>query len=217
MIIIAVKKMADLYRQYPGQLRAQRCYVEIDCKHGTLSCSYDAEVGNAVPAYVYHGHAIRYGIPCLTPEAANGLMDAILPLAQRVEAGYTSDWDGDNMVGRYNEDATEALGIIEDMLRDIDYEDQIEAWDAGDWLGDVTHYYNRDGAHCRRENVEIVKIDCIGTITADTTDNEISEMVEKIEDELEPHQILDGTEKYLTEMRDQCKANMGDESCKNTD
>ena len=51
-----------LYHHYDGQFEAQTAYVELDLRDGELRADWDAEVGNGVPADVWHGLRRRYGI-----------------------------------------------------------------------------------------------------------------------------------------------------------
>lgn len=69
----------ELHCHYDQQTSAQPCYVSLDCGTGELTASYNVEIGSAIPFSVYHGHVRRYGIPCLTPEAANDLLETIAP------------------------------------------------------------------------------------------------------------------------------------------
>ena len=101
---------AELYHKYPGQSERQDCYLELDLEAETLMCDWNCDIGNAVPMAVWHGMVRRYTIPCLTSAAANALMDEILPIAERIFAGYERVWDGSNNVGRLDEDAADAAG-----------------------------------------------------------------------------------------------------------
>jgi hypothetical protein len=126
----------ELHRHYDRQTNAQGCYIELDCANDTLSASYNAEIGNAIPFSVYHGHDQRFGIPCLTGDAANSLIDDILPLAERVVAGYKSEWDGNNHVASFTDDAQAAIEEIEEKCNAIDADESnaVVEWDVGDWL-----------------------------------------------------------------------------------
>jgi hypothetical protein len=126
----------ELHCHYSRQTSAQGCYVELDCKNETLSASYNAEIGNAIPFSVYHCHNQRWGIPALTESAANDLLDEILPLAERAVAGYESEWDGNNHVAKFDDDAQAALDEIAEICDAIepDESNSLQEWDVGDWL-----------------------------------------------------------------------------------
>jgi hypothetical protein len=111
--------MAPLYHRYPIQQAAQPAHIELNLEDKTLSASYNAEIGNAVPFSVHHGHRRWSGITQFAPgKAINDIMDEITPLCERVLAGYESEWDGNNHVARLTEDALEADEEIESRLMD---------------------------------------------------------------------------------------------------
>lgn len=169
-----------LYCQYPGQTNQQDCYLELDCRTGLLTATYNAEIGNAIPFSVYHGHDRRWGIPCLTADAANALMAEIAPLAERVLAGYRGEFDGNNVVARLSEDAVAAEAEIESVIDalHVDETNGVSGVEADEWLAD-----------CRPD------------ITADTTDEELRTLAAKLEAEAAvEHMVLNVTD-WLTEQR----------------
>jgi len=180
-----------LYRHYPGQYAPQDAYVEIDPETWEISASYNAEIGNAVPAAVWHGRIRRYQCRVLTDVDALLLMRKIVPLAEKICSGYDSRWDGNNIVGRLDDAAT----IAEDELSDIiaTATGEMDIWDAGEWLGVVTHY-----------STESVVIDDIGTITADTTDEQIGEMTIRANELARDENVFLGNSVvgYLKNLRD---------------
>jgi hypothetical protein len=131
-----VKSISDILRIYPRQQNPQDAYIELDCKTGYLGASYNGEIGNAVPSDVYHGHTIRYGMALLQPATVNSLLAQIAPLAQGVVNGYTSEWDGNNLVGVLNNDAKEADEEIRQLVNSHD-ESELHWRDADEWLYDV--------------------------------------------------------------------------------
>ena len=56
-------------------------------------------------------------------------------LFQRIVDGSEVEWDGNNFVGRLNEDAREAEEELEQLLEDY-VDGSIGLWDAGEWLQD---------------------------------------------------------------------------------
>lgn len=179
--IHSVTEWDALYCQYERQTEPQPCYIELDCQTGTLHASYNAEIGNAIPFSVYHGHDRRYGIPCLTADAANELMEEILPLAQRVVDGYSRHWDGNNHVARMTDDADAAEQEIEDIINalSVDETNGVTGRSAGDWMS---------GGDC--------------PVTADMTDDELEAIASQLDDEAaEHHVVLSDTIEWLTERR----------------
>lgn len=127
-----------LYGQFDGQTKD--CYIWLDCDSATMGAAYNSEIGNAVPSDVYHGLVRRYYLPYpIYSDSANGLMADILPLAQRVCAGFEVVWDGHNHVGKLSDDALQAESEIEHLIeQSLDEEsDAIKVWDAADWLADT--------------------------------------------------------------------------------
>jgi hypothetical protein len=123
-----------LYHRYPNQTQAQPCYVELDCAARRLQADWNGEVGNAVPADVWHGHRRRYAIPCLRPAPANALLDRIAPLAARVCDGYRSRWNGSDHVACFTEDAEDAERQIRALCEGADPEGAVKVWDASEWF-----------------------------------------------------------------------------------
>ena len=199
MTKITVKKVAgrtDLYRKYPQQCEAQDCYVELDCRQEVLSADYNAEIGNGVPMSVWHGNDQRWGIACLNADAANRLLDEITPLAERVCAGYTCEWDGSNNVASFDTDATAAIEDIAELCRltDESYaEDRCIVYTAREWFGQEPDAYT---------------VKALG-IKLDSTNEEISKIASlTLEDALDEGLAddIEGIEEYLLELRDDLAA-----------
>lgn len=141
--IVYVESDTDLHCHYSGQTSAQDCYVYLRCDNGTLGATYNAEIGNAVPFAVHHGHTQRWSIPALKAAPANALLDEIAPLAARVVAGYSSTWDGNNAVAEFSADAEAAREAIDALceraVSDAQHCDgsAVAVWDACDWYSGV--------------------------------------------------------------------------------
>ena len=169
--VIACDSATELYRRYKGQSEAQPCYIELDLREGTLLADWDAEVGGAVPFPVHHGFERRYGIPLLTGDAANRVMEEIRPLAERILADWEQEWDGNNMVARLGSDALAAEEEIEKHLGlgYSSYGDSNQGFDESDLIAD----WDLDGAvnGCEAEEYGI---------TADTTDERLDEIEAEI-------------------------------------
>lgn len=193
MITIKPVTGAELYRRYPGQTQRQDCFVSLDAASGDLGAGYNPEIGNAVPARVFHGHVRRWRIPPLKAQAANALLEKISPLAERVTAGYEKVWDGHNHVGRYTKDATAAADAIHELCEraDDDGEGQVVAYAADEWfagLGDEEDQARELG------------------IAAGTTDAQLESIAAR---ELENAQgeadIVEGIAEYLRWLRGQMR------------
>jgi hypothetical protein len=175
----------DLFRWYPGQSQPQDCYIEFDPSEGTLRASYNPEIGNAVPVAVWHKRILCWEIKALKADCANDLMRDLVPLCERIAAGYSERWDGSNLVGELDDDATDAAQDAEEKCCHADGE--LEVWDAFDYLAQTD-------------------ADDIG-LTADSTDEDL----ERIEDELQQEAEANGIDyvwrldKALRQMRDELR------------
>lgn len=186
LTIEPVDRWDDLYHRYPSQSDRQPCYIELDCRSGVLRATWTGEIGNAIPMSVYHGHDIRWEIPCLTADAANDLMAEISDLARRILAGYESNWDGHNMVGRLTDDASRAVDEIAVLINDlyIDESNGVSGIEAGDYLAEWLP----------------------DDLSATSTDEEIEEMAAAIAaDAADTHYVVFGLVDYLTEIRDRMR------------
>ncbi|MBV2364245.1 helix-turn-helix domain-containing protein [Streptomonospora nanhaiensis] len=187
---------AELYRRYDGQTGPQPCFIELDTRDGAMRADYDAEIGNAVPASVWHGLVRRYPIPALSAEAANRVMEEIRPLAERIVTDTEEHWDGNNHVARMGADA---LAAEEEIQRLLGCDDDAEPvlFDATD---EVTVWY-LDGATNGQEAEEF-------EIGPETTDERLDEIAEEIRSNLEGSSeggvvILDDeVVQYLYQLRD---------------
>lgn len=180
-----------LYERFRGQTSAQPCFVELNCETGELSAEINPEVGNAVPFRVWHRRALRWSIPALRTDVANALLDEIRPEAARIVAGYEVEWDGNNHVGSYSADAEEAIEAVSSLCeRTWDSDDIIEAWDAADWFGGV------GSNDAQRRSLGI---------TAATTDDELTAIVERERAEAAPREI-EGIDRHLSRLRDEARA-----------
>lgn len=124
--------VAPLYCVYDGQVNPQGAYIELDCRTGDLRADYSGEIGNAVPADVFHDLVIRWSIPA---ESLGGSIIALfedetfLGNMQKVLNGFEERWNGNNYVGHFTDEAQE---IIDDYHR---------APEMGNWPLDVAEVY----------------------------------------------------------------------------
>jgi hypothetical protein len=187
--IIEVEDKLALYCHYRGQTNVQPCFIELDLEDGKLSADYDGEIGGAVPFNVWHRRALRWEVPLMTADAVNGLMEAILPLAQRIFDGAEIEWDGSNLVGVYDADADAAIEEIERICATA--ESDLEVWEASEWLGAAE--------------------DELG-VTADMDDDALDDLAEEIWDNaLDEGILLEDTLDYLRRVRNALREEEEDE------
>lgn len=198
--IIPCTEPAELFRHYDGQSEAQGAYIELDTQDGTLLADWDGEIGGAVPFSVHHGLQRRYSIPILTADAANRIMQEILPLAERIVAGAQTDWDGNNTVVVLDEDAAAAEEEVEKLLglpsQEVGYADRdIARFDESDLVAQ----WDIGGATNGSEVDEY-------EITGDTTDARLDEIEAEILSDLvdcgeSDVAVCPGLDDYLRELR----------------
>lgn len=98
------------YMRYPGQSEPQYSFLVLDTDDGTVRAINNGEIGNAVPARVWYGLDLRIPFDChLTAGAINRLIDEIADNLQAILDGSNQEWDGSNWIGRFTDEATEAL------------------------------------------------------------------------------------------------------------
>ncbi|MFI5621543.1 hypothetical protein [Streptomyces sp. NPDC051567] len=115
--VIACTRPDELFRHFTSRSQAQPAYIELDLREASLLADYDSSVSNDVPRSVLHGFERRYPVPVLTAAAANRLMGELLPLAGRVLADWTQEWDGDQYRAVLGDDAQAAEAEILGRLR----------------------------------------------------------------------------------------------------
>ena len=128
----------DLYDYDHYRGCATGAWLWLDCASRTLSCRCASRDRTGMPAGVWHGLALRWQLPALTADAANGLMEDVRDAAERVCDGWERVWDGHNHVGRLDDEGRDAVAEIAHLIERCEPwspHDVIEPWDAGDWFG----------------------------------------------------------------------------------
>ena len=111
-----------VYCKYPQQCNPQPAYITLNLRTGEVDADYSGEIGNGVPADVWHGLVIRFP---LSSEATGGtienMIDNNLSIFQEILDGSEVVWDGSNHVGKLTDEARE---IAEDMDRNGFYSEE---------------------------------------------------------------------------------------------
>lgn len=191
MITIRHVSGTELYHRYPQQAAPQPCHVDLDLTRGTLTAAYDPIVGSGAPEAVYLGHVRRFAIPALRADAANALLERVVPLAERVAAGYSTRWEGRTNVAAFSADALAALDAIDMSCADTfaARADHIVAVQAEDWFRAMASTRQM----CASE---------LG-ITAATTDGALGSIADVLRHDTAEHvDIIDGLDDYLRMLRD---------------
>lgn len=109
---------APLYKRYPHQNQPQRAHVEMD-EDGNVRAEINGEIGDAVPMHVWHGRTLRWSVsPYVRGDSLADLLESekVRALFERVHNGHSVEWNGQNMVGRLDEDAEAAALELEAIL-----------------------------------------------------------------------------------------------------
>ncbi|WP_111639977.1 hypothetical protein [Marinomonas shanghaiensis] len=102
-----------VYRKYPQEIQAQLAFISLDIRTGEINADYSRETDNAASAAVWHSPELRFPINPETP--ANQIAEVIGDNSEKFQTildGATEEWDGNNYVGRFTD---EALSIIESL------------------------------------------------------------------------------------------------------
>jgi hypothetical protein len=131
---------APLYHRYPNQTQSQPAYIEID-EDGNVGADFAGKIGNAQTFAVWHRRTLQWNV---RPEVRGDLLadflesPEIVALLERVHAGHSVEWDGNNHVGRLDDDAHEALDAVEEAIQDQLYGDDgcVAVYGVAEWLFD---------------------------------------------------------------------------------
>jgi hypothetical protein len=186
---------AALHCHYQGQYEAQPCKLTLDLESGELTAEYNPEIGNAKPMREYNGLVLSWPIPTLTAAAANKLIDEVTEAAQRILDGASVEWDGNNWVGRLDDDAETAAGRLEFAVAEAEPIDCVGELDAADWFseGDLP-----DG------------------LTAEATDEQLAAITEEQQQAAseamgDGYTVLMGTLEFLTARREELRQEVRDQ------
>jgi hypothetical protein len=123
---------APLYKRYPGQSAPQQAYVELD-ERGNVTADCSGEIGNAVPARVWHGRTRRFAVsPSVRATALKAYLEgAGRALLAAVHAGHAVDGDGSTKRGQLTDEAREAEEALEAGLAELE---EADVWPVEEWL-----------------------------------------------------------------------------------
>lgn len=114
-IMITLKGISSgrrpLYMCYSGQSFPQPAWIELNCEDEILSADFSGD--NLTPSRVYNSLALRWKVdPEIPRRKLSYLMELIAPLAEDVLAGYDKKWNGQNIIGIFDDDAVKAIDRI---------------------------------------------------------------------------------------------------------
>ena len=190
----------ELYCVLPGQENPQPVTIHLDVETGELWANYNPEVGNSVDARAWHSIVRTWNVPTvLTSAAMNELLNEIK--AQAVDLLDESEvvWDGSNHVGVLSD---AGHGIEKQIMHHIvEYAHdpgtgRVEPVSAGELLAEFPMETLLDD-----EGIEV---------TADTSDDRLSEIESEIELGVEAENaasvvVIEGLDRMLREYRDELR------------
>jgi hypothetical protein len=136
-------EIAPLYCRYPGQTNAQGACIQMS-ESGVITAGFNGDIGGAVSFDEFHRRTLSWSVAAqVRGNALADLLesDEMRALFERVYAGHTIDWDGNNNVGKLDDDAQEAGHEIEAKLTAISEDEQSmgAVWPVDGWL-ENTHF-----------------------------------------------------------------------------
>ena len=113
-----------------------RLYLIADWQRATICFETRHESENGIPMRQWHGHQASWHIPIMGRTMAAELLEELRPLVARVCTGYSGQWDGQNHVARFDDDAQDTRDEIDRVIDNLDWQDTGTGglWAAGDWL-----------------------------------------------------------------------------------
>ena len=202
-------RVAPLYRQYEGQNQPQDAYIEIDPRGDQISVSAEisTSVGSGCSMDVWHGRVYRIDIPSpmiLGRELEDYLNSVdfwgqVLDLCE----DYKELWDGSNMVGRWNDDASDIVYQIQAELFELEC---ARYYDGSEWVEDSVTYHDAEGNEvhhaCDATSARYDSGTLDVAITADTVDRIVDDARSTVDDcgDVIVEGIQDAVEYILEEM-----------------
>jgi hypothetical protein len=113
---------APLFHRYPREVNPQPAFVLLS-EEGEVSADSSGEIGNGVPASVWHGCDLRF--PVSPSVSGSDLADYLerfdrgRALLERIHEGHSVEWDGSNHVGHLDDDAQAAREELEAALLEL--------------------------------------------------------------------------------------------------
>ena len=125
-----------LYCKYANELQPQPAYISLNPESRTIDADYNGEIGNGIPCSVFNGKAYRWKIPADLPAASVlSFIDEHSALFEAVCDGYAEVYDGNNYVGRLNDEAQRANEFLDRLTEELQAsEDRISVCDTAEYI-----------------------------------------------------------------------------------
>ena len=132
-----------VYCKYDGQFEPQPAFIYLDVESASVTADYYGNIGGGCSPDVFHGRVLRFPInPLSINTQIAELIDENLGDFQKIINGSDIVWDGNNYVGRFNEEAQRLIDKFE--MEQVLYthseiyffDDLFEAMDGEIWLSE---------------------------------------------------------------------------------
>jgi len=195
VILVPTTTDNELFLKYSSQSQPQDAILCLNIENHELSAYVDCNIGPSISGRAYHDLDIEWKIPPLKIKPLENLMKEVETLCQTILEDSRVDWDGSNWRGYLGCDADHVKDQIQNIIdnNDFDCSKIWGSWDACDWISECIQYFRNE---CIINNEH--------KITAKTTNKEIENLAEKLEEEAKnEHDVtIEGTEDYLISLRD---------------
>lgn len=125
--------IAPVYEKYDREFQAQPAYIRMD-EDGEIDAWVNGEIGNAVPASIWNGRTLTWRVPSdVRGDALLAFVKEHQGLFERVYLGHEVDFDGNNHVGKLDEDAQEASEEIEQAAESL-CDETIGVCSMAEWM-----------------------------------------------------------------------------------
>lgn len=180
---------------YPGQCMPTRTVLKIGYHHDKpVAWAVQDYNNNATPIDEWHKRILTYplgdaesGLYLPREDVLREYMESETGqiLLNRITQGHIITWDGHNMTGQQDKDSLQAGRELLQAIDKLSHE-LWQLWNVEDWLGEYVH----------------------SEITADTTDEQIQQMITELEAETEEQHIVldDNIKDYLTQRRNELRS-----------
>lgn len=126
---------APLYCHYPNQIQAQPAYVTLNLQTGEVDAQFSGEIGNGMPADVWHGTVRRY--PIRSDLSGAQIMEVIEDIKDTLQGILDNSevvFDNGNWVGQLKKTGESAEDSLPELLgTDLK---SIVITDLKDWLAE---------------------------------------------------------------------------------
>lgn len=123
--------IAPVYTKYDSEFQPKPAFIRMD-EDGEIDAWVNGD--NGTPMRVWHGRTLTWRVPSnVRGDALLAFVQGRQPLFERVYLGHEVDWDGNNHVGKLNEDAQEASEEIEKAAESL-CDETIDVCSMEEWM-----------------------------------------------------------------------------------